>query len=352
MNIETKKASLVQLGQFFHNCVKSYDNTGYSLDGITLKEDVLLAVSLIDSVRQENGWFTKDSVRSVFEAWANSLTEQNVEKWMAEYNFTAARNKKVGVIMAGNLPLVGLHDALSVFVSGNRLHAKISTKDKSLMTLVLSVLKKVSGETESILLVEQLKDIDILIATGSDNSARYFNYYFKDKKRIIRKNRTSIAVLNGQETEEELHGLSHDIFQHFGLGCRNVTKLYLPIGYDLDTVFKAVFHYKEIGYHNKYANNYDYNKAVYLLNQVELIENGFVLFKEDEGLHSPVGVLFYEFYEDLDSIESKIEANEESLQCVVTNESLNGQVPFGKAQSPELWDYADGIDTVQFLLEA
>ena len=350
MNLETKKSTLIALGSFFKEALSLHENKSYEVQNKLLANEVEQAAELIELAHHENGWFTKDSVKAVFTAWANSLEEKKVEKWLSNYTFKNVEAQKVGVIMAGNLPLVGLHDALTVVISGHHLHAKLSTKDKSLMMLALKVIQKLLGETNSIKIVEQLKDIDSLIATGSDNSARYFDYYFKDKKRIIRKNRTSIAVINGGETEEELHGLSHDIFRHFGLGCRNVTKLYVPKSYDLDLIFKALFHYQEIGNHNKYANNYDYNKAVYLLNQVQLIENGFLLMKEDEGIHSPVGVLFYEFYESIEAVRSTIEEKKDELQCVVTNEELPHKVPFGKAQAPELWDYADGIDTVEFLL--
>lgn len=350
MNSVTKKSTLTSLGAFFKESLNYYKDAEYQIENKLLEEEVKHAAGLVDTAYTENGWFTKDSVAAVYEAWASSLQADKVEEWLQRYDISVNGRKKVGVIMAGNLPLVGLHDSLCVLVSGNVLHAKLSSKDKSLMLVVLKVIQKLNGEESSIKLVEQLKDIDYLIATGSDNSARYFDYYFKDKNRIIRKNRTSIAVLNGSETEEELHGLSHDVFQHFGLGCRNVTKIYLPKNYDLDNVFKALFHYQEIGNHNKYANNYDYNKAVYLLSQVDLIENGFLLMKEDEGIHSPVGVLFYEFYSSMEDIKGMIENRKEELQCVVTNEDLLQRVPFGKAQSPELWDYADGIDTIEFLL--
>ena len=350
MNLETKKSTLIGLGSFFKESVLLYEDRAYKPQNELLAEELEHATNLVNRVNHENGWFTKESVLAVYKAWADSLQESKVEQWLSGYNWTRVTPEKVGVIMAGNLPLVGLHDALSVFVSGHVLHAKLSSKDKSLMTVVLKVLQKLIGDEARFKIVEQLKDIDWLIATGSDNSARYFDYYFKEIKRIIRKNRTSIAVINGKETEEELHGLSHDIFQHFGLGCRNVTKLYLPKSYDLDNVFKALFHYQEIGNHNKYANNYDYNKAVYLLNQVELIENGFLLMKEDKGIHSPVGVLFYEFYDEIEQIKNIINRRKDELQCVVSNENLPQQVPFGKAQCPELWDYADGIDTIEFLL--
>ena len=350
MNLDTKKSTLIALGEFFKDSVLYYKDNSYVSSNKTLEQEVVTATQLIDSVHSENGWFTKDSVVSVYEAWANSLEKDKVEQWLSKYNLESNENSKVGVIMAGNLPLVGLHDALSVIISGNVLHAKVSSKDRSLMMLVLKVIQKLIPNPEQVQFTERLKDIDSLIATGSDNSARYFDYYFKDKKRIIRKNRTSVAVLDGNESEEELNGLSHDIFRHFGLGCRNVTKLYVPKGYDLDHVFKALFHYQKIGNHNKYANNYDYNKAVYLLNKIELIENGFLLMKEDEGIHSPVGVLFYEFYDTIDDVNEIIENRKDELQCVVSNAPLPQRVPFGKAQSPELWDYADGIDTIEFLL--
>jgi hypothetical protein len=351
MNIETKKSTLIALGDFFADSLNYYRDSTHIPKNKLLEQEVSHAAEMIETAFQENGWFTKDSVIAVYEAWSCSLEKQKVEQWLSRYSLDLNNNAKVGVIMAGNLPLVGLHDALSVLVSGNVLHAKLSSKDKSLMMLVLRVIQKLIPDSEQIQLVERLKDVDMLIATGSDNSSRYFDYYFKDKKRIIRKNRTSVAVLNGTESKEELNGLSHDIFRHFGLGCRNVTKLYLPKNYDLDQVFKALFHYQEIGNHNKYANNYDYNKAVYLLNQIELIENGFLLMKEDEGIHSPVGVLFYEFYDDLEKMKEIIDHQKEELQCVVSNADFPQRVPFGKAQSPELWDYADGVDTIEFLLK-
>ncbi len=350
MNSETKKSTLIALGQFFKESLNYNNDSAYLFENKILEQEIIMASKFIETAYRENGWFTKDSVMAVYAAWANSLEKNKVEQWLVNYNLETNKNHKVGVIMAGNLPLVGLHDALCVIISGNILHAKLSSKDRSLMLLVLKVIKKIIPNADQVQIVEQLKDVDGLIATGSDNSARYFDYYFKDKKRIIRKNRTSVAVLRGEESEDDLLGLSHDIFRHFGLGCRNVTKLYLPKGYDLDIVFKALFHYQEIGNHNKYANNYDYNKAVYLLSQAELIENGFLLMKEDEGIHSPVGVLFYEFYDNMEDVKRVIENLKDELQCVVSNEDLPQRVSFGKAQSPELWDYADGIDTIEFLL--
>ncbi|MBL4707438.1 MAG: acyl-CoA reductase [Flavobacteriales bacterium] len=351
MELATKKRALSELGIFFQEAVAEYKGESIKTKHVELTELRNQLVNTIDSVKHENGWFTSESVLSALEAWTVSLQEDKIDKWLSPYLFDNISSKKVGIIMAGNLPLVGLHDALCVLVSGNQLYAKLSSKDRGLMIITLNALKSLTKEwSSSIVLTENMKEIDVLIATGSDNSARYFDYYFREKKRLIRKNRTSIAVLNGNETEQELEGLSHDIFTHYGLGCRNVTKLYVPKNYDLDHVFKALFPYKEIANHNKYANNYDYNKAIYLLNKVELIENGFILFKEDEGLHSPVGVLFYEFYDSLDDLEHIMEQNKDSIQCIVTNENLKDGISFGKAQAPELWDYADGVDTIEFLL--
>lgn len=354
MDLNSKKEALLHLGSFFQNAVlnqrgEQIVNEQPALEALHIELD-----QLINRVQHENGWFTKDSVMMSFSAWANSLTEEKINQWLGKYSFSAPQEtQKIGVIMAGNIPLVGLHDALCVLLSGDQLYAKVSSKDKSLMSFILNTIGLINENWKnSIHIVEQLKGIDTLIATGSDNSARYFEYYFKDKKRLIRRNRTSVAILDGNESEEELHGLSDDVFTHYGLGCRNVTKVYVPQGYDLDSLFKAFFHYKEIGNHNKYGNNYDYNKAVYLLNNISLVENGFLLMKEDKGLHSPVGVLFYEFYNTIEKVQKELEGQEESIQCIVSNStSFNQTVPFGKAQSPELWDYADNIDTLQFLME-
>lgn len=352
MNLDTIKETLVELGYFFDNCVKQYEEKLVLTENSKLNLLQEEAVGIIDRVQNENGWFTNTSVISALEAWTNSLKEENVSRWLSSYNLKENEEPhRVGVIMAGNIPLVGLHDALCVLISGNELHAKVSSKDKSLMLLALNALRQINKDwDERIYLVEQLKEIDTLIATGSDNSSRYFEYYFRDKKRLIRKNRTSVAVLNGAESKEDFENLAHDIFTHFGLGCRNVTKIYIPKDFDLDLVFGGLFQYKEIVNNNKYANNYDYNKAVYMLNKVELVENGFILFKEDEGIHSPVGVLFYEYYDDLAKVKSTLEELSESIQCVVTNLEFPNAIPFGKAQSPELWDYADGVDTLEFLL--
>jgi hypothetical protein len=202
---------------------------------------------------------------------------------------------------------------------------------------------------ERISFIDDVKDrkFDAVIATGSDNSAQYFEYYFKGAKKIIRKNRRSVAVLDGTESEMELKGLANDVFAYFGLGCRNVSKLFLPKGFDLDNLFKAFYPYSHVVEHKKYGNNYDYNKAIFLMGSNELIENGFLLMKEDKSLLSPVAMLYYEYYNDMHTVEQFVEENAEQLQCVVSKKDI----PFGNTQQPNLWDYADGVDTVEFLRE-
>tara|TARA_B100001109_G_scaffold255875_1_gene261961 strand:- start:2828 stop:3865 length:1038 start_codon:yes stop_codon:yes gene_type:complete len=334
--------NLEKLGKLFSAIA---ENEG-SLQDESMKPHFVSGVELIDRLRHENSWFTRTSVEFALKSWSSALQKVKLEKWLSNYNLTTP-SKKVGVIMAGNIPLVGLHDAISVLVAGHQLHAKLSSKDKTLMGFVLQVLASQSEAWKNQIVVgDRLNDIEMLIATGSDNSARYFEYYFKDIKKIIRKNRTSVAILNGNESQEELDGLADDIFIHFGLGCRNITKVYLPESYDKDLLFGAFFKYKEYAEHNAYANNYDYNKAVYLLNNIDLVENGFLLLKEDQGIHSPVGVLFYEYYTDLKDLKNQLDQHKEEIQARVGHDF---EVPFGKSQSPQLWDYADGVDTMEFL---
>jgi hypothetical protein len=352
MDISAKKEILKELGSFYLACAERYRGKEVEKINTGLETFYDRGLALIEQAGISNAWFTPESVVNAFEAWGLALSETSLDKWLNAYKLERTAPKKVGVIMAGNIPLVGLHDALCVLLSNHVLKAKLSSKDTPLMQLSLEILGTLSSEwKERIELTNSLKEIDVLIATGSDNSARYFEYYFRDQKKLIRKNRTSVAVLMGDENEEELAALAEDVFTYFGLGCRNVTKLYLPKGFDLDRLFNAFFKFKELINHNKYANNYDYNKAVYLLNKHELIENGFLLMKEEEALHSPVGVLFYEYYTSVDEVMQKIQLQKDQIQCLVSRKELGNNIPFGKAQRPDLWNYADNIDTLAFLLK-
>ena len=252
--------------------------------------------------------------------------------------------------MAGNIPLVGFHDFLTVLISGHKVVIKMSSIDNVLLKVLIEKLLSIAPEfNDSIAFINDVKNrnFDAVIATGSDNSAQYFEYYFKGAKKIIRKNRRSVAVLDGSESDMELKGLAVDVFAYFGLGCRNVSKLFLPNGYDLNKLFAAFFPYSDLVEHKKYGNNYDYNKAIFLMGRNKLVENGFLLMKEDKSLLSPVAMLYYEYYNDINTVEQFVEKNAEQLQCVVSKKNI----PFGNSQQPNLWDYADGVDTVDFLRE-
>lgn len=342
------KASIQQLsslGELFAHFVN-----GSSAPG-ELNDDLSALTEIVDHLHYYNPWFTKSSVSHALESWSRSLTKSNLHDWIETYTIENLTPKKVGVIMAGNIPLVGFHDAICVLLSGHTLYAKLSSKDDQLMRFVLNYLSRDKVFENRINNVEKMRGIDALIATGSGNSSRYFEHYFKNQKKIIRKNRTSVAVIENNTSDESLRKLGDDVFSHFGLGCRNVTKIYLPKGFDLDRIFGAFYDFRDIVHHNKYGNNYDYNKAVYLLNNIKLLENGFLLLKEDEGIHSPIGVLFYEHYESVEKLELELMDMQSKLQCIVGEVSF-ANTEFGKSQQPTLKDYADGVDTIKFLIEA
>jgi len=317
---------------------------GYSC-GLTEEEYQSMNV-LINRQVTFNGWFTPQNVRQSLNALGSQLTVGNLSNWTANYQYTD-QPKKVALIMAGNIPLVGFHDFLCVLLSGHSVVAKVSSDDKQLLPALVSHLLKFEPDlTERIKITEgKIGEVGAVIATGSDNSALYFEQYFGKYPHIFRKNRTSIAVLDGTETSEQLHQLGHDIFDYFGLGCRNVSHLLIPLNFDLNKFFEAIVPFGEIAHHHKYANNYDYNKAVYLLNKVDLLDNNFVLLRETEELFSPLGMIHYHRYASLEEVNIYIDRNNEKIQAVIGN----AHIPFGAAQCPSLDDYADGVDTMAFL---
>jgi hypothetical protein len=300
--------------------------------------------------KAENGWFTEDNVRNALAAWGNELTRKKLGEWVNRYAFTEPKApKNVAIIMAGNIPLVGFHDFLTVLLFGHAAVVKLSADDKRLLPLIAKMLVELHPYFEKrIRFVERVVNPAAVIATGSNNTARYFAYYFGKYPNIIRKNRTSVAVLTGDETEAQITALGEDIFRYFGMGCRNVGKVYIPLGFDLNRIFAAILPFAEVVQNHKYANNYDYHRAIFMLNKQPFLENGFVIFKEGESLHTPVSVIHYERYADLEILNQQLLAQAEELQCVVGN--APGHIPFGKTQCPTLWDYADGVDTVAFLL--
>jgi hypothetical protein len=307
--------------------------------------------SLIDNQYLHNAWFTPQNVRMAINAIAKELTEENLIKWTDSYPLLREKSSPitVGVIMAGNIPLVGFHDFISVLISGNKLLAKTSSKDQELIIYIGNILCNINPLfRESIEFTPgTLMNFDAVIATGSDNTSRYFEYYFGKYPNIIRRNRNSIAIIEGNETPGQLQRLGLDIFSYFGLGCRNVSKIYIPNGYDPGQLTSHWESFSEIIRHSKYANNYDFNKAVYIVNRETFLDTGFLLLKEETRIPSPVSVLYFEKYDSNDALKQLTEAQKEKIQCIVGN----NYIPFGEAQCPHLWDYADETDILEFLLK-
>lgn len=343
------KSSFVELGNFLRQ---------FSLEKNTKETSVLQNdlfydefISLVELSQSHNGWFTPEQVYFSVQSWGNALTETNLNQWLSSYDFSKITSKKVGLVLAGNIPLVGFHDFLSVLISGHDVLVKTSSNDQHLLKFLAKYLIAIQPELNSkITFVEgKLEGFDAVIATGSNNTARYFEFYFKDKPSIIRKNRNSVAVLNGTETHEDLVGLGEDIFRYFGLGCRNVSKLFVPKDYNFEAFFKAMFEYSEVIQYEKYANNYDYNKAVFLMSNFQLLDNEFLTIKEDTSYSSPISSVFYEFYDNLEAVKSRLQEDADQIQCIVSKNLTENSIAFGQTQQPKLWDYADNVDTLTFL---
>ncbi len=302
----------------------------------------------LELAKSHNGWFTHENLRFACKSWSEALSEEKLQQWVSNYSIPENTPKTIAVIMAGNIPLVGFHDFLSVLITGNKVLGKLSSNDEQLLPYLSKYLMTLEPEFEEFISFteEKLEGFDAVIATGSNNTARYFDYYFGKYPNIIRRNRNSVAVLTGDESPEQIKSLADDIFRYFGLGCRNVSKIYVPEEYNFDNFFNGMFSWKEIINNNKYINNYDYNKAVYLMSSVALLDNEFLLLKEDTSFSSPISVVFYEYYKDTSALNKKLLEAEDHIQCIVSKD----HIPFGSTQTPQLDDYADGIDTIDFLL--
>jgi len=301
--------------------------------------------------KENNAWFTEDNILFSLESWTKALNKENLEKWVSKQSTQENSSKVVAIIMAGNIPLVGFHDFLSVLISGHDVLVKQSSNDKSILPFLAKYLEYVDNSFKGKISFteEKLTGFDAVIATGSNNTARYFEYYFKDTPNIIRKNRNSVAVIQGNETEADFKNLSEDVFRYFGLGCRSVSKLFVPTGFNFDPFFEGMYKQHEIINNAKYANNYDYNKTVYLMSEFDILENGFLMIKKDESYSSPIATVFYEYYDNPTDLKIKLHQEADHIQCVVANNFIENEVKFGKTQHPELWDYADGVNTLQFL---
>lgn len=299
----------------------------------------------------QNNWFTAASVNKALEAWGKSLSQEALERFTEGFDLSPAEPKKVGLVMAGNIPLVGFHDLLSVLLAGHKALIKLSSQDSVLIQYLIDQIRDIeSALAERIIITERLQDIDAVIATGSDNSARYFKHYFAKHPHIIRQNRTSVGIIKGKETEDSIKALGDDIFRYFGLGCRNVSKLYVPEGYDFKPLIDSLLDFAPVLDHHKYRNNYDYNKSIYLVNKEPHLDSGFFLVRESEELVSPISVIFYEEYKNEAELNLKLASQHDKIQAIVSEHGwYAGSIPFGTAQEPALWDYADGVDTLEFL---
>ncbi|MCQ9633584.1 acyl-CoA reductase [Chryseobacterium sp. WG23] len=341
MNSENQVLGLIKLSDYIKTFL-SKKTENYNQDDVDIE-------LLLQKTKIENQWFTLENQKFALQQWADLLTAESIRGWLKNYSISKI-SKRVGLILAGNIPLVGFHDVVSVVLSNHIPVIKLSSKDKYMIPFLLKKWKEFSGDQIQFEFVERLENFDAVIATGSNNTARYLEYYFKNHLSIIRKNRTSVAVLKGDETEEELQLLANDIFQYFGLGCRNVTRIFIPKDFVIDRLFESFIGFQDIINHHKYANNYDYNRAVYLLNQDKFWDNNFVMLKEDDKLFSPLSVINFSRYSSLEDVKNFIAENEENIQCIVAKDELGlDSIHFGEAQNPGLDTYADNVDTMKFL---
>ena len=312
--------------------------------------------TLLCKVNQMNPWFTIESIIQSLSSWATLLETNHLNQFISGYDiplFEKKNDKVVLLILAGNIPLVGMHDVVCSFLSGSKSMIKVSSKDTLLINYLIEQIKQINPAASEYFEISETKaqGFTHVIATGSNNSARYFDYYFSKFPNIIRKNRSSLAIIKQDTTDTELKNLANDVFQYFGLGCRNVTQLWVPRSFDFDRLKNAFKAYATVINHNKYANNYDYHKAIALMNGDPFIDFEFILLQNKPMLKSPLGVLHYNFYENLTEVNSYIQEHRKHVQCIVSSESSSSnEVHFGQTQQPKLWDFADQIDTLQFLL--
>ena len=328
------------------NRINAFVNLGKKINGLQPDEKE----ALYFKAANKNSWFTDEYIDLSLSSIASWLEHDKLNLWVNGYVF-GNHCQKVGILMAGNIPLVGFHDLLSVLISGHKAIIKLSTQDSVLPLAIIDWLINIDeAMAEKIEVADKLTNIDAVIATGSNNSARYFHQYFDHLPHIIRKNRTSVAVLSGTESSEDFNALSSDIFTYFGLGCRNVSKIFVPSNFDYSSLLDAIESYNKVIHHHKYNNNYDYNKSIYLVNREQHFDNGFVLLKPSKELVSPLSVVFYEEYDDQDSLGDSLKAIDDNLQCIVSAGGwFPNSIPFGSAQYPSVTEYADGVDTMEFL---
>ena len=350
MNLATRINAFSKLSDFLLNVE---NNSKLQTPNSKVKNSKL--TQIIKTEHLNNGWFTENYIKTAIYSIAKSISKEKLIKWTKPYKdkFNIPQKKRVGVILAGNIPLVGFHDFISVLISGNIFIGKRASKDNNLIKELTNILIEIEPKFKDyIYFVEnRLTDFEAVIATGSNNSARYFNQYFGKYPHIIRKNRNSVAILTGQETNEQLEKLADDIFMYYGLGCRNVSKIFVPENYKFDKFFESIYKYKALINHHKYANNYNYNRTIYLMNQQKFLDNGFAILINETANSSPISVIYYENYKNIESLTKYLSHQKDKLQCVVSDKKLENFniTGIGKTQQPELWDYADNVNILDFL---
>ena len=345
MNAEQRISAFVSLGEEI-NAVLTQNSAGLNIRQIQLGV-------LVKELYRSNSWFTEKNVLKALSGIANMLRYESLNAWLSHYEINEDKGLTIGVVMAGNIPAVGFHDFLCVLVSGNSITAKLSSDDRLLLPALAAMLTAIEPQFADRIHFTEAKMLpfNALIATGSNNSARYFEYYFSKYPRLIRKNRTSVAVIHGTESEEELKALFSDIFSYFGMGCRNVTHLFLPHNYDIPALCALSIDWTSIKDHSRYFNNYEYHKAGFLINSLPHYDTGFFLLREDQSLFSPISVLHYSFYANLDDVKRRITEHSDDIQCVVSaNSFFEATVEMGQTQHPGPEVYADGVDTLNFVL--
>lgn len=321
----------------------------------TFYDDPILKL-LDDSVRvaqTRNEWFTKENILFALKNIAISISQDSIDEFVSKYNFSKPKYKSVGVIMAGNIPIVGFNDFFYVLMSGSSIKIKLSSKDDLLLAVLAQLLINIEPKLESKISFEEftINDFDAIIATGSSNSSNLFKEYFGKYPNIIRSHRSSIAVISNEDSKIDLELLGRDIFSYFGLGCRNVSKIFIPKEFDLSKLFESIISYSKVMEHNKYMNNFDYNSTLYLMKNEKFLVNNFLILKESEEIYSPISVLNYSYYNNLEEVEEYINLNKEKIQIVLSNKAkVNKSILFGNSQMPTLLDYADDIDVMDFLL--
>lgn len=334
MNLKQTIDALHRVGQVFGN-----------ENNIEVQQAIELAYA-------KNRWFSADSTKMALSYWSEQLTPEKLNEWVEKENIKEnSLPKAIGIIAAGNIPLVGLHDVLTALLTGNNVKLKLSSDDEVLMKFFITQLVQANPIFGQVITtVERLENIDAVIATGSNNTARYFEAYFGKYPHIIRKNRNSIAILTGTESPETIKQIGNDILSYFGKGCRNITQLWLPKGYDLVPFLDELQDFTDVINHNKYVNNYHYHKAILLMNKDKHLDTGFMLLREDRKIYSPIGMINYTFYDDMGEVKEFLAQNAEQIQCIVSEaDGLPEAVLAGETQNPKLWDYADGVNTVAFL---